>query len=130
MPLAPAPGAGANATHASRSWPPLTDPAAQNPIAVMKSTTPPSPSEPPKSWLTLDRIFLGMLVFVPLAVASHFLFSGTATFILCALALVPLARVMGEATEVVAHKLGSGLGGLMNASFGNAAELIVALAAL
>jgi Ca2+:H+ antiporter len=37
---------------------------------------------------------------------------------------------MGEATEVIAHQLGSGWGGLMNASFGNAAELIIALAAL
>jgi Ca2+:H+ antiporter len=49
---------------------------------------------------------------------------------LCALALVPLARLMGDATEVVAHRLGAGLGGLMNASFGNAAELIIGLAAL
>jgi Ca2+:H+ antiporter len=74
---------------------------------------------------------MGLLVVsFPLAVASHFFFPGTATFILCAVALVPLARLMGEATEVIAHKLGSGLGGLMNASFGNAAELIIALAAL
>jgi Ca2+:H+ antiporter len=79
----------------------------------------------------VDRLFLAMLaVFFPAAIASHYLFPGTWTFILCALALVPLARLMGEATEVIAHKLGSGLGGLMNASFGNAAELIVALAAL
>jgi Ca2+:H+ antiporter len=71
-----------------------------------------------------------LAVFFPLAIASHFLFPGTWTFILCAAALVPLARLMGEATEVISHKLGSGLGGLMNASFGNAAELIIALAAL
>lgn len=37
---------------------------------------------------------------------------------------------MGDATEVISHKLGAGLGGLMNASFGNAAELIIAIAAL
>ena len=66
----------------------------------------------------------------PLAVASHFLFPGTNTFLLACLALIPLARLMGEATEVLAHRLGSGLGGLMNASFGNAAELIIAIAAL
>jgi Ca2+:H+ antiporter len=66
----------------------------------------------------------------PLAVASHFLFPGTSTFVFACLALIPLARFMGQATEVLAHKLGSGLGGLMNASFGNAAELIIAIAAL
>src|SRR5689334_14938419 len=71
-----------------------------------------------------------LVVSFPAAVASHFLFPGTWTFILCAVALIPLARLMGTATEVIAHKLGSGLGGLMNASFGNAAELIIAIAAL
>lgn len=99
--------------------------------APAASPTPPSPEAPSESWFNVDRFFLLMLaVFFPAAVASHFLFPGTWTFILCSLALVPLARLMGEATEVIAHKLGSGLGGLMNASFGNAAELIVALAAL
>jgi Ca2+:H+ antiporter len=66
----------------------------------------------------------------PAAVASHFFFPGTNTFVLCALALIPLARFMGDATEVIAHRLGSGWGGLMNASFGNAAELIISVAAL
>jgi Ca2+:H+ antiporter len=98
------------------------------------SSAAPSPNPPGGTgnpWLTTDRVFLGLLaISFPAAVASHFFFPGTWTFILCALALVPLARLMGEATEVIAHKLGSGLGGLMNASFGNAAELIVALAAL
>ena len=82
-------------------------------------------------WLSADRIFLILLaVFFPAAVASHFFFPGTITFVLCALAIIPLARLMGEATEVIAHKVGSGLGGLMNASFGNAAEMIIAIAAL
>lgn len=82
-------------------------------------------------WLTSDRAFLAALaIFFPAAVASHFFFPGTNTFILCAAALIPLARLMGEATEVIAHKLGSALGGLMNASFGNAAEMIIAVAAL
>ncbi|WP_199732974.1 MULTISPECIES: calcium/proton exchanger, partial [Corallococcus] len=96
--------------------------------------TPPSAASPggeDPGGFNVDRLFLGLLaVFFPLAVASHFFFPGTWTFVLCAIALVPLARLMGEATEVIAHKLGSGLGGLMNASFGNAAELIIALAAL
>ncbi len=90
-----------------------------------------APREEQQAWLSTDRIFLLMLaVFFPAAIASHFFFPGTNTFILCALALIPLARLMGEATEVLSHRLGAGLGGLMNASFGNAAELIIALAAL
>jgi len=88
-------------------------------------------AEGQKVWLNADRIFLILLaVFFPAAVASHFFFPGTNTFVLCAVAIIPLARLMGEATEVIAHKVGSGLGGLMNASFGNAAEMIIAIAAL
>ncbi|MFN0060949.1 MAG: calcium/proton exchanger [Myxococcaceae bacterium] len=79
----------------------------------------------------VSKVFVGLLaVSFPAAVLAHFFLGGTAAFILCCVALIPLARAMGEATEVVAHRLGSGLGGLMNASFGNAAELIIALAAL
>ena len=54
----------------------------------------------------------------------------TALFVLSALAIVPLAGLMGEATEQLSHRLGAGVGGLLNASFGNAAELIIALMAL
>ena len=46
------------------------------------------------------------------------------------LAIVPLAGLMGEATEQLAERLGPGVGGLLNATFGNAAELIIALFAL
>ncbi len=67
---------------------------------------------------------------LPGAIASYFFYPGINTFVLCCLALIPLARLMGDATEVISHKLGPGLGGLMNASFGNAAELIIAIAAL
>ena len=47
-----------------------------------------------------------------------------------ALAIIPLAGLMGQATEQLAHRLGPGIGGLLNATFGNAAELIIALFAL
>lgn len=78
-----------------------------------------------------DKIFNVLLVvLVPLAVASHFFLHGTAIFILCALALIPLARLMGEATEVIAEYAGAGVGGLLNATFGNAAELILSVLAL
>ena len=51
-------------------------------------------------------------------------------FIASALAIIPLAGLMGEATEQLAERLGPGIGGLLNATFGNAAELIIALFAL
>lgn len=51
-------------------------------------------------------------------------------FFASAVGIVPLAGLMGKATEGIAHKLGSGLGALLNASLGNAAEMILALVAL
>jgi Ca2+:H+ antiporter len=51
-------------------------------------------------------------------------------FVLAALSLVPLAWLIGEATEHAAEHTGPGIGGFLNASFGNAPELIVALFAL
>jgi Ca2+:H+ antiporter len=72
-----------------------------------------------------------LLVFVPVAIAlelSHG--SALAIFIASALAIVPLAGWMGRATEHLAERLGEGIGGLLNATFGNAAELIIAIMAL
>jgi Ca2+:H+ antiporter len=51
-------------------------------------------------------------------------------FVASSLAILPLARWMGNATEQLAAYFGEGIGGLLNATFGNAAELIIALAAL
>ena len=51
-------------------------------------------------------------------------------FLTSALAIIPLAGLMGRATEELAETLGAGAGGLLNATFGNAAELILALMAL
>ncbi len=51
-------------------------------------------------------------------------------FITAAVSLVPLARMIGLATEQLAHRAGPALGGLLNATFGNAAELIIAIVAL
>jgi Ca2+:H+ antiporter len=53
-----------------------------------------------------------------------------ALFAVSALAVVPLAAAMGRSTEVLASRTGPALGGLLNATFGNAAELLLALAAL
>ena len=77
-----------------------------------------------------DLIFLALLVFVPATALAAWLHAGTWVFVLAALALIPLARWIGTATEAVAGHLGPGLGGLLNATFGNAAELIIGIAAL
>src|SRR4051812_26305353 len=74
-----------------------------------------------------------LLVFVPVAFALRYVPSWqnqTALFIVSALAIIPIAGWMGNATEQLAHRMGQGIGGLLNASFGNAAELIIALIAL
>ena len=81
-----------------------------------------------KSWLkpSLDW----MLIFVPIAIAMRFIPSlenPTALFIVSCLAIIPLAGWMGKATEHLAEHMGQGVGGLLNATFGNAAELIIAL---
>ena len=74
-----------------------------------------------------------LLVFVPIAFVLRFvpgLENPTALFICSCLAIIPLAGWMGRATEHLAEHLGQGVGGLLNATFGNAAELIIALFAL
>jgi Ca2+:H+ antiporter len=78
------------------------------------------------------KILTGSLALAPIALIAHYVFhvSDTATFILAALALMPLAWLIGEATEHVAEHTGPGIGGFFNASFGNAPELIIALLAV
>jgi Ca2+:H+ antiporter len=72
-----------------------------------------------------------MLAFVPVALyLGHTHHAPATVFIASCLALLPLAGLMGEATENIAHHTGPGIGGLLNATFGNAAELIIALVAL
>lgn len=67
------------------------------------------------------------LIFIPLAAIFHFTHRPAMwTFIASGLAIVPLAGWMGKATESLAEKLGAGIGGLLNATFGNAAEMIIA----
>ncbi|SRR5579883_2174648 len=77
------------------------------------------------------RTFLILLLFIPISLAAHFLEWGAlSVFITSALAILPLAAWMGEATEEIAVVAGPTLGGLLNATFGNATELIIALIAL
>ena len=76
-------------------------------------------------WLNL------LLVFVPIAIVMRFAGApATWLFIASAVSIIPLAGLMGKSTEMLAERLGPGIGGLLNASFGNAAELIIAVFAL
>ena len=76
----------------------------------------------PLSWL---------LAALPVAVTLNFLgVPGVWVFVASCLAIIPLAGLMGRATEDLADSLGPAIGGLLNATFGNAAELIIALIAL
>lgn len=72
-----------------------------------------------------------LLLFLPVAFILEFAhISDLAVFMTSALAIIPLAGVLGEATEVLAEKTGPRIGGLLNASLGNAAELIITLVAI
>jgi Ca2+:H+ antiporter len=78
------------------------------------------------------RILWALLALTPVAILGRFVFDldETTLFIIAALALIPLAWVIGEATEHAAEHTGPGVGGFLNASFGNAPELIIALFAV
>ena len=81
--------------------------------------------------MTGQNILRLLLVFVPVSCylgLTHA--SPTWVFVFACLAILPLAGLMGEATEHLTHHVGPGIGGLLNASFGNAAELIIAFMAL
>ena len=81
--------------------------------------------------LSKNTFFFILLVFIPISVAAQFLdWGATVVFITAGLAIVPLAAFMGTATEEIAVVVGPNLGGLLNATFGNATELILAFIAL
>ncbi|MEH2014091.1 calcium/proton exchanger [Nostoc sp.] len=80
---------------------------------------------------TKNIILLVLLLFIPVSLAAHFLEWGELiVFITAGLAILPLAAWMGTATEEIAVVVGPSMGGLLNATFGNATELIIALVAL
>ncbi len=78
-----------------------------------------------------DRIMLILLIFAPVALAAELLrWSPLVVFAASALAIVPLAGFLGDATEALAAKTGPRIGGLLNATLGNAAELIITIMAI
>lgn len=86
----------------------------------------------PKTGFALRPSLDWLLIFVPISIFLRFgpIKNETALFICSCCAIIPLAGWMGRATEHLAEKTGEGIGGLLNATFGNAAELIIALVAL
>ncbi|HEX9895861.1 MAG TPA: calcium/proton exchanger [Gemmatimonadales bacterium] len=79
-------------------------------------------------WLSWRSL---MLLFVPATIGLNLMHANPlVVFIAACLGVIPLAGVMGEATEHLAARSGPAIGGLLNATFGNAAELIIAIAAL
>lgn len=74
---------------------------------------------------------IGLLLSFALSAAAHYVgapvFSPTVQFFISAVAIIFVAGFLGQATESVAHYAGERLGGFLNATFGNAAELIIAI---
>ena len=110
------------------------------PAPAAKRSSPRPPARPPataglpphlqKSSTPRWRLFL--LGAVPVSIVLGYVLHAPAVwiFLTACLGVLPLAGYMGEATEHLAHRTGPTVGGLLNATFGNAAELIIALVAL
>ncbi len=81
--------------------------------------------------LSFENALNALFIFVPIAIVLEVIHaSPVAIFLSSCAAIIPLAGLMGKATEHLAEQMGEGVGGLLNATFGNAAELIIALMAL
>ncbi len=79
----------------------------------------------------MARWLYWLLLAVPIAILAHFLnWSEILVFVASAIGLIPLAGLIGQATEELAEQVGPLVGGLLNATFGNAPELIIGLVAL
>jgi Ca2+:H+ antiporter len=74
------------------------------------------------------RVIIVAAVLIAASLGAHFGHAGPViTFVVGAGALIPLAAILGKATEEVAMRQGPAIGGLLNATFGNATELILAI---
>lgn len=79
----------------------------------------------------MEKLFLCLLAFVPITVLAEYAgVSSLVVFFLAALAIIPLAKYIGEATEELSVHTGPALGGLLNATFGNATELLIGIFAI
>ncbi|CDO73616.1 hypothetical protein BN946_scf185014.g86 [Trametes cinnabarina] len=110
---------------------------AQRPKAFVRRFIDSLSTEGEPTWLRSYKFFFFgsylniLLVFVPLSFLSHFLnWDAALRFSFSFVAIMPLAALLGTATDQLSLKLGQTLSGLLNASFGNAVEIIVGIAAL
>src|SRR5262245_7578767 len=72
-----------------------------------------------------------MMIFVPIAFAvEHSSAGDPVKFLIAALAIIPIAHLIGSSTEHLSHYTGESIGGLLNATFGNLPELIICVVAL
>ncbi len=84
-----------------------------------------------KNWVGLGKIMAVLALSIPLAIILEFTHADPLIiFILAAAGVIPLASMIGQSTEALAEKVGQRMGGLLNATLGNAAELIISLVAL
>ena len=96
-----------------------------------KTPHPEAPSFGPRFLLSANGWPYLLLPFIPIAIALELAHAAAGLiFFSAALGVIPTAALMGRATEEVAAKSGPGIGGLLNVTFGNAPELIIALFAL
>ena len=84
-----------------------------------------------KTWLSFENIKNLLFIFIPITLSLEFIHADPLfIFIFASIGIIPLAGLMGKATESMASSSGEAIGGFLNASFGNAAELIIAAMAL
>ncbi len=77
------------------------------------------------------KVLYLLLLFVPVSIGAHFGgASQTLVFLFSSLSIIALAGIMGKATESAAHYLGGRVGGFLNATFGNATELLINIFAI
>ena len=80
--------------------------------------------DPRQNWLSV------LLIAIPLAFYFQYDHNSSLAFVFSLIAIMPLAGLMGKATEEIARRTSDSIGGLLNATFGNAAEAIIAVMAL
>ena len=135
----PVPAAGRSSPRPSPRGSASERPSSERPSSERPSSKRPLAEPPPTAGLPphlrksgTPRWRLVLLVAVPVSIVLGYVLHAPAVwiFITACLGVLPLAGYMGEATEHLAHRTGPTVGGLLNATFGNAAELIIALVAL
>jgi Ca2+:H+ antiporter len=81
--------------------------------------------------LSKSSVLYLLLIFTPIAIALEFIHvNHIVIFVISSIALIPLAKLIGDSTEQLSLHYGSTLGSLLNVTFGNAAEIIIAIVAI